>query len=392
MKSKIIIFSSHRTLESGGVGTHLRHLITEINNNKIDNDVILGLSTLSLIKIKTLKFINRFFYNEDLREILYLNCYILELQNVLKSKLILIGSSTNVTIHCHDKYTAIAAMLLKGEFSNIKIIQTLHAPFSEQYKITHSNCKCLIEFAELIDIGANIGLDKIIGVDTLQTQIVENISNFESSKMIRVSNAVDTNQLDQLNDFNLIKKEFNIEKYFVIARHLQTKNGVIYAVKAFREFLKSNSDFALIIMGEGPEKESILGFIKENNIENKIKLVGRRSHSDSLSIIKNAFGSIIPSIPVGVYIEATSLTMLESMYLGVPVLASNIGGLAEVIKSKENGLLFKEKDFSAILENIKLIVEDSNLRDKIIKNSRETIVNDYSTTKWFKKINDFYEN
>lgn len=393
---KLIIFSSHRTLESGGVGTYLRFLIEQCKKKESDFELILGLDSFTLIKLKVLKLIDLLIHGKNDSEIIYLTRYIITLKSVLLSKLKSIDLSkySRIIIHCHEKHTSIASQLIKNIFGNkieIKIIQTLHAPFTDGFKMTNDNNHSLINFAEILDIGSTIKIDKLIGVDNLQSEIANSLVRFNPNKISVINNAVDTNYLDSLPNINPIKETLGIDNYFIIARHLGVKNGVIYGVKAFNLFLKKGYvNYKLIIMGSGPEKNNLLNYIKEQQISDYVILIGRKEYFDSVQIIKNAYASIIPSIPIGKYIEATSLTMLESMYLGVPVLASNIGGLAQVIENKFNGLLNEPTNIEAMLYNMIEIVENQELRNIIIENARKTITSDYSTESWFSKIESVY--
>ena len=389
-EKKVIVFSSHTTLESGGVGTHLKHLISELKTSKFDSRIILGAKKSDLIGVKIFdKFIS-IFISKDISKIIYSNFYIFALIKKLVSeikKIEKLNDSSELVIHSHDKYTAIAAYLIKNSYPfTIKIIQTLHAPFADQFKLDFPECKELFNYARLLDSGSTLNLDFIIGVDQLQNQIAKENIFFDESKLNNISNAVDTTELDKIKLQNrLIDKD-----YFVVARHLGKKNGVIFAVKAFEIFLKSNSNYKLYIIGSGFEKKNILEYININNLSQSIILVGRKSHSETLNLICNAKASIIPSIPIGRYIEATSLTMLESMYFEVPVVASNIGGLAEVIKHEFNCLLFEPKDVIKLAEMLETILKNKDLLFDIKKNSKQTILESYTSKKWFNKISTHY--
>lgn len=391
---KIIIFSSHRTIESGGVGTHLRHLINEVKRSGVNSDILLGLPTKKMIKIKFLQKFLQFFYNSEQAQIIYYNTYILELKNELQ-KLLLKSNEKEIVIHCHEKFTAIASYLCKNdnETKDIKIIQTLHAPFSDHFKMTQPNSKELFSYYRLLDIGMTMEINSLIGVDKLQVEIAENLMVKDSEQFItNISNAVDAEQLDKLGADNIIFNTYGINNYFVIARHLLPKNGVIYGIMAFKEFLKSNKNFSLIVMGDGQERENIQKYISNNNLKDFVKLIGSKPHLESLNIIKQSYASIIPSIPMGLYIEATSLSMLESMYLGIPVLASRIGGLAEVISDRKNGLLFEPKNISEIVKVMNEIVENKELYKIISFNSNLTVKTDFVSSVWFEKVMKVYNN
>lgn len=393
LKRKIVIvFSSHRSLESGGVGTHLRHLIEQLKLKNVQTKVILGLPMIALVKLKIFELLSGFFYKEY-NKVNYINNYIYCLYKQLTMSLgELKLSEQQIIIHCHDRYTAMAASLLSEEVYNFKIVQTLHAPFSEQFKITDPKNILIQRFARIIDSGINEILDGTIAVDKLQKSITCKLSTFKKESVVEISNAVDTQQLDELPNDRPLNNSHGIDNYFIVARHLQKKNGVIIAVQGFKKFLERNGrDFKLILMGEGPERSSISEYIKQNNLENEVFLIGKMAHKESLKIIKNATLSIIPSIPVGHYIEATSLTMLESMYLKVPVVASNIGGLAQVIRHNETGILFEPGETEELAASMELLINDIPLQKYIAINGQKMINENYSAINWFEEINKVYE-
>ncbi|RKO68670.1 glycosyltransferase [Sphingobacterium puteale] len=392
MDKTVIVFSSHRSLESGGVGTHLRHLISEISQSNYSYRTILGLKKESLILLKLNKIANKIFLGQHTAETLYFVAFISKLAARLESEIATVNTE-KIIVHCHDKYTAIAASIIKraDKKRDLEIIQTLHAPFYEQFKITHKGNNELISLSKLLDIGMTTTLDGIIGVDTLQVQLANKLLD-KHFKVTNISNAVDVGQLDMIENAAGKKDiEFERKKYFVIARHLQEKNGVIYGVEAFNAFNKLDPSYGLIILGEGPERERVEKYINDNDLQQKVKLMGRQDHVDSIRLISNAYASIIPSVPVGDYIEATSLTMLESMYLGVPVLASNIGGLAEVLEDGENGLLFEPAKSEEITAALQRITQDGTVFALIKDNAKKTILNNYTSKLWFDKIRKFYE-
>lgn len=66
--------------------------------------------------------------------------------------------------------------------------------------------------------------------------------------------------------------------------------------------------------------------------------------------------------------EGFSMVMLEAMEYGIPLIASNTIGPLYLIKNKENGLLFEKGNITALAEKIILLIEDKNLKRKIVQN------------------------
>ncbi|WDU83962.1 glycosyltransferase [Caloramator sp. Dgby_cultured_2] len=99
----------------------------------------------------------------------------------------------------------------------------------------------------------------------------------------------------------------------------------------------------MYIIGDGIEKQNIISFINEHNLINYVKLLGPISHDKVYDFFKVSKIVLIPSIKSNLVEEATSLAALEGMACGKIVIASNIGGLKEIIVNNKNGYLFQQK-------------------------------------------------
>jgi glycosyltransferase involved in cell wall biosynthesis len=71
--------------------------------------------------------------------------------------------------------------------------------------------------------------------------------------------------------------------------------------------------------------------------------------------------------------EGLGLVVLEAMYFKVPVVASNIGGIQEIIRHGENGLLVEPKDVPALADAISTLIQDRELALRLTKAGQETL-------------------
>lgn len=382
----LVVFSSHRTLESGGVGTHLRHLIDKVSESNYEHSILLGVRKSLLYKRAFRNIIDSIFKSKEEKSIAQFMNMIYSLSEELELVLNKYDkNNTEFVIHCHERQTVFAASLLRKKY-NLKIIQTLHAPFAEQYEITHPSDTPLQQFTKIIDAGLVMESEHLIAVDALQAQIAE--SKVAKQLSIKeVINAVNINL--KVEDKSLIKDKYGIDNYIVVARHLQKKNGVEFAIKAFAKL--KHKEYSLFIAGDGPERSALTSLIEELGLSKQVFLLGKQANKDALNIIAHAKLSLVPSVPIGIYIEAASLTMLESMLLKTPVVASNIGGLKQVLDHNITGILVKEGDDDSLAKEIDRILDDSTLYDNIVENAHKLIVEEYNTNKWFANIAEIYD-
>ncbi|WP_318487246.1 glycosyltransferase family 4 protein [Photobacterium leiognathi] len=390
MNQRVVVVTGHSKLDSGGVGTHIRLLIDSLTENGVFHGAVLGSSIFGKAfhySVKKFAIISK---QEEMYHSIYPIANIYFIQKKLDRKLsnLFQIDKSMVILHTHDRSSTIAAHNLKKKY-NIKIIQTLHAPFYQQYEIHPIISKSLVPlYIRGLDKETVNFADSYIAVDDLQRDLI--LRDFKEEladkEVFVISNAVEKSLLT-------LKKPRKIEgRYFVIARHLHEKNGVEYGIRAFSEILKLNGNkgVKLYILGQGPLEQKLKILTRQLEIEDDVKFLGPQPRKICLDIINKSMGSIVPSIPVGDYIEATSLTMLESMAMNVPLIASNIGGLKQVLSGRDAAFLIPAKDINGIRVAMQSIIDDEDKVRELTLNAKNLVKNNYTTDSWIKRIFDVY--
>ena len=123
-------------------------------------------------------------------------------------------------------------------------------------------------------------------------------------------------------------------------------------------------------------------------LEGKINLKGRIENSELRSILKDYDAYMCPT-----FMEMSPVNILEAQAAGLPVLASNVGGISDLIKHNENGLLFECDNIKDASEKIKMLINDKQLREKLGKAGREHVSKVYTSKeasiKLYNKISNF---
>jgi len=196
-------------------------------------------------------------------------------------------------------------------------------------------------------------------------------NNFEDAKKINLvkNGEVIYNGIDNINFLSEEEAKKNIlekcniknDKYIVgsIGRLAYAKNYE-FIIDIFSEILKIKEDSIFIIIGNGEEKTKYEKLIKENGLENKIFLLGNINNASKY--LKGLDFFILPS-----RYEGLSLTLIEALNSGVPILASNVGGNNEIINMEEE--IFKVNNKEDFLYKFKKLIEDENLKYKIRENN-----------------------
>jgi len=124
-------------------------------------------------------------------------------------------------------------------------------------------------------------------------------------------------------------------------------------------------DAKFLIIGEGPISESILGKIKEFGLDDKVKLLGRKSYHDTIRYYRAADILLHPARH-----EGYGLVALESLAAGTPVVATNVGGLKDVIENGVNGFLVDMDSKTLAERTIELLLKE-DLRRKMGERGKE---------------------
>ncbi len=139
------------------------------------------------------------------------------------------------------------------------------------------------------------------------------------------------------------------------------------------------------VFGEGPEKAALLRQIADKDAGKFIKLHGFVSEVENLM---NAMDAVaIPSV----WAEAFPYAALEAFSLGVPVIASKIGGLPELVHDGVNGLLFKPGDVEGFITNVMILKADRSLGPGLGETGKEVHASRYTVEKMGARIAAVYK-
>lgn len=169
-------------------------------------------------------------------------------------------------------------------------------------------------------------------------------------------------------------KQYAVRNYFhqkdkkviLFVGRLAEIKGVTYLIEAMKKV-----DAKLVIVGDGTLRESLESQAKEQG--EKIVFLGAKTHEELKTIYASADIFVAPSITAkSGDQEGFGLVMLEAMASGLPIVASNSGGISDLIHDNINGLLVKEKDVDGIAENINRLIKDQNLYERIASETQKT--------------------
>jgi glycosyltransferase involved in cell wall biosynthesis len=151
----------------------------------------------------------------------------------------------------------------------------------------------------------------------------------------------------------------------VVAR-LEAEKGHRTLVDSWPDVLRQVPDAWLLIVGEGSERNSLEAEAAALGVESRVVFTGRREDVPAVTAALDV--AVLPS-----YREAQGLSVLEAMALSRPVVASNVGGIPEMIEDGVTGLLVPPNDCDALAAAIVRLLTDHPLADMIARRGHDMV-------------------
>lgn len=170
-----------------------------------------------------------------------------------------------------------------------------------------------------------------------------------------------------LDDF-LNEQNTNFDNFILFVGHLQKVKGLNYLIEAFDKIRNDFPEFKLVLIGQGTNTLKT-----RSNIE----LKGRLSLEQTRAIMRNCYCLVLPSLS-----EGLPRVIMEAMALSKPVIASNVGGIPDLIKDGQSGFLFEAGNSDELAGKLKVLLEDRNLAMKMGQRGREFIRENFSNEKY----------
>jgi len=294
-------------------------------------------------------------------------------------------------IHCHDPVAAIAVHEVLGNNGRRPlVVETVHGPLTYESRMMAGREIHESPYLQRlwdIEKTAYEKADHIIAVDTGQARIVTDDFGIAGHKVTVVFNCVSCDEISSV----LAEPPRHVlnEPFLLVPRRLVRKNGVHVAIRAMAEL--ADTDVRLAIAGDGPLQPELADFARECGGGDRIRFLGALPREEVLRLGKRALAVVVPSVPASGVVEATSIAALEAMACGTVVVASAIGGLAEIIRDGETGFLVPHGDAAALAGVVRRIRADAALRRQVAERAYQYIRRAHDRPVWYAATRRVYE-
>lgn len=168
-----------------------------------------------------------------------------------------------------------------------------------------------------------------------------------------------------------------------IVAELHKNKGLIYAIRAMRD-INIQKNVALIIIGSGEEEAILRNQIRASDLEDSVFLMGFEPDAAKLMPAFDIF--LLPSTT-----EAFGYVLLEAGFANLPVVASRVGGIPEIIEDNETGLLVTSRDSDSIRSALSRLIASPDLREKLGSALHSRILRDFSPQMVISKTAELYK-
>lgn len=188
-----------------------------------------------------------------------------------------------------------------------------------------------------------------------------------------------------------LDKSWSDKNYILFAGRLVERKGVKYLIDAYRQ-IENKIPHRLVIMGDGPERESLAQQVKNYGLESRVEFTGWVSAGKKDDYFRNCSLFVNPSIiDRRGDTEFLGVVQLEAMSFAKPVVASKVGGIVDVVIDKESGLLVPPADASGLAQAMLRIVKNKRWASRLGKKGKTLLEKKFSWDKIINQVIEVYE-
>ena len=141
----------------------------------------------------------------------------------------------------------------------------------------------------------------------------------------------------------------------------------------------------MLIIGEGPEKQNLEQLARKYRLENHIMFGGYQKQAAAYLPYGTVF--VLPSLT-----EGLPITLLEAMRAKVPIVATRVGGIPNVLdEGTVSSILVEPMEVTALMTAIETLIHDQRYRIRLSENAYQTLINKYSSTIMAQEYGNVYK-
>ncbi len=283
-------------------------------------------------------------------------------------------------IHAHFVIPAGLIGVLAGKLTNKPVVVTAHdsdvVMMPKRSKIAAYLLRYTLRKADLI----------VATTSELSQDIATNF-NIPKEKIKVIALGVDRRlfkPMDQVKARKLLDLSQN-RKFILFIGALVEAKGIKDLIDCLPDLIKAQKDLSLLVMGDGPLRDLLKNTVAEMELTEYVRFIGSISHEDVPIWLNACDVMVLPS-----WSEGLGMVVREAVSVGVPVVASAVGGIPDVIKDGQTGYLTKPGNIVQLSERIRAVLTDDGFRRRV--EASKDIVDKYDHEVIASQIKDNYRN
>lgn len=296
------------------------------------------------------------------------------IKSAIKKGLELIKENNIDIIHANLDYpSAIIAASLKKK-TNTPYVLTVQGTSTFKYTNLPLIKQLVIHALKTCDFGfpiSNALLEKLkeLGLSAEKQKVIPSGVNLNYYKKLKQS----------------VKKNKDKFKILCIARWEEVK-GVEYLIRAMPYIVNKFKNIQLQLVGYGSQERYLKDLAHELHVDNSINFIGPVSYDKIPSYICSSDIFVLPSVS-----EGLGIVLLEAMAGELPIVASDVGGIPDLVKDGKNGFLIPSKNPKALVEKINILIRNKTLSQNMGKKGKQFLIKHKLTwNNTFERIMEVY--
>jgi colanic acid/amylovoran biosynthesis glycosyltransferase len=262
-------------------------------------------------------------------------------------------------IHSHSMFTSYHYLFMK-EVLSIPMVTTYHGQVPRGVeKLDDSKLKMVLDEGDAFLVNTEFARGELIKLGCQEHKI----------RIIPQGIILD--------DFPFSERQVDHGQKIILLTvgRLSIEKGHHVALKAIKELAKVFPTLEYHIVGDGPDKQRLINLVNKYNLNTKVTFHGFKSGNALQQVLSTAHIFVLPSINTGdgYLIETQGVVLQEAQASGIPVIGSRTGGIPDIIKDDDTGLLFNEGDHHALAEKISKLIDNPDYYKRICQAGRHDV-------------------
>jgi len=209
------------------------------------------------------------------------------------------------------------------------------------------------------------------------------------NKTVTLYNGIDLNKFQNINMQSLEEKRQSLNhltesQIICTVAVLREPKGIQYMIKALPTIIENIPNATYLVIGDGAYKQELQSLAKECDVEEHVIFAGHRTDIPELLALSEVF--VLPTLG-----DALPTVLIEAMAAKIPIVASEVGGVPEIVTHEKTGLLIPPADSSKLANACLQILQSETLAKELTLNAFEVVQQKFNVQSQVKQLSDIYQ-